>query len=87
MASSALSGSLNFDTSGFTAFLFPAPYTFSKPDKTGLGTAAIAPARHGVVHENQGIVMNLLIWLPLMFVLGLGSLALCLAFVDACERI
>ncbi len=31
--------------------------------------------------------MNLLVWLPLMFVLGLFSLALCLAFVDACDRI
>ena len=31
--------------------------------------------------------MNLLIWLPLMFVLGLISLLLCLLFVDACERI
>ncbi|MGA9913846.1 MAG: hypothetical protein WBR17_15090 [Paraburkholderia sp.] len=79
--------SLNVDASGFTAFLFPTPYTFSKPDKTGLGTAAITAAWHGVAHENQGIVMNLLIWLPLLFVLGLGSLALCLAFVDACERI
>jgi hypothetical protein len=31
--------------------------------------------------------MNLVIWLPVMFVLGLGSLALCFAFVDACDRI
>jgi hypothetical protein len=31
--------------------------------------------------------MNLLIWLPAMFVLGLGSLALCLAFVHACDKI
>jgi hypothetical protein len=31
--------------------------------------------------------MNLFIWLPLGFVLGLASLALCLAFVDACDRI
>ena len=75
------------DASGFTTFLFAASYTFSKPDKTGWGTAATASARPGVVHENQGIVMNLSIWLPLLFVLGLGSLALCLAFVDACDRI
>jgi hypothetical protein len=31
--------------------------------------------------------MNWLIWLPFMFALGLGCLALCLAFVDACEKI
>jgi hypothetical protein len=31
--------------------------------------------------------MNVLIWLPAMFLLGLGSLAVCLAFVDACEII
>jgi hypothetical protein len=74
-------------TSGFTTFLFGEPYTFSKPDKPGSGTAAIASAGLGVVYTNQGIVMNLLIWLPLTFVLGLGSLALCLAFIDACDRI
>jgi hypothetical protein len=31
--------------------------------------------------------MNLLIWLPAMFVLGLASLGVCLAFVPACEII
>lgn len=31
--------------------------------------------------------MNLVFWLPFLFALGLGSLALCLLFVDACERI
>jgi hypothetical protein len=31
--------------------------------------------------------MNLLIWLPALFVLGLGCMALCVAFIDACERI
>jgi hypothetical protein len=31
--------------------------------------------------------MNLLIWLPLLFALGLGSLVLCLLFADACEHI
>jgi hypothetical protein len=31
--------------------------------------------------------MNLFIWLPLVFALGLGGLALCLAFVDACDKI
>jgi hypothetical protein len=31
--------------------------------------------------------MNLFIWLPLAFAVGLGSLALCFAFIDACDRI
>jgi hypothetical protein len=32
-------------------------------------------------------VMNLLVWLPAMFVLGLAALGVCLVFVTACERI
>jgi hypothetical protein len=31
--------------------------------------------------------MNLYIWLPALFALGLVSLGICLAFVSACERI
>jgi hypothetical protein len=31
--------------------------------------------------------MNLYVWLPAMFVLGLAGLGICLAFVSACERI
>jgi hypothetical protein len=31
--------------------------------------------------------MNLWIWLPALFALGLVSLGLCWAFIDACERI
>ena len=31
--------------------------------------------------------MNLFVWLPAMFLLGLISMALCLAFVEACEKI
>jgi hypothetical protein len=31
--------------------------------------------------------MNLLVWLPAMFVLGLAALGACLVFVTACERI
>jgi hypothetical protein len=34
-----------------------------------------------------GVAMNLVVWLPAMFVLGIASMALCLAFVSACERI
>jgi hypothetical protein len=31
--------------------------------------------------------MNLVIWLPAMFLLGLVSMGLCIAFVKACEVI
>jgi hypothetical protein len=31
--------------------------------------------------------MNLMIWLPAAFVLGLGCMALCVAFIDACDKI
>jgi hypothetical protein len=31
--------------------------------------------------------MNLTIWLPVMFALGISSMVLCLLFVKACERI
>jgi hypothetical protein len=32
-------------------------------------------------------LMNLVIWLPVMFVLGLAAMGICLAFVSACEVI
>jgi hypothetical protein len=31
--------------------------------------------------------MNLAIWLPAMFALGLASMGVCLAFIIACEHI
>jgi hypothetical protein len=31
--------------------------------------------------------MNLYVWLPALFALGLAGLGVCLAFVTACERI
>ena len=31
--------------------------------------------------------MNLFVWIPSMFALGVVSLLICLAFVDGCERI
>jgi hypothetical protein len=31
--------------------------------------------------------MNLIVWLPLMFGLGLVSMLLCLLFINACGRI
>jgi hypothetical protein len=32
-------------------------------------------------------IMNLVIWLPALFVLGLVSVGMCLAFAEACARI
>ena len=31
--------------------------------------------------------MNLFIWLPAMFLLGLMSIGLCYAFIGACEKV
>lgn len=31
--------------------------------------------------------MDLVVWLPALFVLGIVSIALCLAFATGCERI
>jgi len=31
--------------------------------------------------------MNLVVWLPAMFLLGLASIGLCCAFIDACEKV
>ena len=31
--------------------------------------------------------MNLYVWLPALFALGLAGLGVCLAFITACERI
>jgi len=31
--------------------------------------------------------MNLLVWIPMMFVLGLVLMGICLLFIKACEKI
>jgi len=31
--------------------------------------------------------MNLVIWLPAMLFLGLATMGVCIAFIEACERI
>jgi len=31
--------------------------------------------------------MNLVVWLPAMFVLGIVGMGLCYAFISACEKI
>ncbi len=38
-------------------------------------------------HAKEATVMNLVIWLPAMFGLGLGTMILCYAFIGACEKI
>jgi hypothetical protein len=45
-------------------------------------------ATHGT-HDNAsgGASMNLAVWYPAMFVLGVAAMGLCLMFVDACDRI
>ncbi len=42
------------------------------------------PAFGGV---KEATVMNLVVWLPAMFLLGLVTMALCYAFIGACEKI
>ncbi len=37
--------------------------------------------------NDEGKIMNLEIWLPSMFVLGVASMALCYAFLKGCEKI
>ncbi|MGF7137465.1 hypothetical protein P3T40_008978 [Paraburkholderia sp. EB58] len=81
-----LSAVMVFHQSGFTTFLFGSPYTFRKPDKTGCDTVADAPVRR-LSSLKMRFVMNLMIWLPGLFVLGLGCMALCVAFIDACDKI
>jgi hypothetical protein len=37
--------------------------------------------------EQEERSMNLVVWLPAMFLVGLAAMGLCLAFVIACEKI
>jgi hypothetical protein len=71
----------------YTIFYSRRPIPLVKPAKTGHDAVANTPARGLVVCEKQGAAVNLFIWLPLGFVLGLSSLALCFAFIEACDRI
>jgi len=47
-------------------------------------TTIDAASRRGRTEERP---MNLMVWLPAMFFLGLASMGLFVAFVSACERI
>jgi hypothetical protein len=35
----------------------------------------------------EALVMNLVVWLPAMFLLGLVTMTLCYAFIGACDKI
>jgi hypothetical protein len=74
--------------SGFTEFLFATSYTLSTLQNRG-DTLRTQAQRQCFAETflSGSRTMNLVVWLPLMFVLGLGSLVLCVLFVDACERI
>ena len=37
--------------------------------------------------RDEGSVMDLLVWLPAMFLLGIVSMVACYAFIGACEKI
>jgi hypothetical protein len=44
-------------------------------------------ARSACCGDDEEALMNLFVWLPAMFVLGLASMAVCLAFTIGCEHI
>jgi len=55
----------------------------SDPCRSCEGEGSACPVR-GL---GEGEVMNLVVWLPAMFVLGVVSMGLCYVFVTACEKI
>lgn len=74
--------------SGFTESLFAPVYTLST--LLARRERCAAKRRESALPqdaEKGSHIMNLVVWLPLLFALGLGSLVLCVLFVDACERI
>jgi hypothetical protein len=40
-----------------------------------------------LAYLRRKVSMNLFIWLPAMFLLGLGTLGLMFAFVSACDKV
>ena len=65
-----------------------------KPTEDVRQVGGTVPAIHGTDGLSsdartplEGKSMNLVVWLPAMFLLGLGSMGLFLAFVTACDRI
>lgn len=41
----------------------------------------------GIIGSKEDVTMNLAIWIPMMFLLGLALMAICLVFIKACEKI
>ena len=71
---------------------------FQGPARTSSVSSSVGPVVQGTAgrfrcaifgagSEKGLALMNLVIWLPAMFVLGLAALGVCLAFVSACEII
>jgi hypothetical protein len=54
-----------------------------QPRKTGCARSACC----GDEKDEKEALMNLFVWLPAMFVLGLASMGVCLAFTIGCEHI
>jgi len=54
---------------------------------TALAIPRQRPGRCWLGIDWETRAMNLYTWLPGMFALGLASMAVCLAFIYACERI
>ena len=60
--------------------------TSPAPDFVDLSLSAggMVPA---LPHCQEVVLMNLVVWLPAMFLLGLGGMVLCYAFIEACDKI
>jgi hypothetical protein len=60
---------------------------FAPRHKTGTVFAKNLRIRRGNADQKGETFMNLVVWLPAMFVLGLATMGLMFAFVAACERV
>ena len=49
--------------------------------------AQARPLQAGSIGTKEERSMNLVVWLPALFALGLVSMGVCYAFVSACEEI
>jgi len=53
--------------------------------RTARGTLSATRGTRG--NAAGGASMNLAVWYPIMFVLGVVAMGMCLLFLDACEKI
>jgi hypothetical protein len=64
------------------------PAGFGAEDANGFTKSALRRMNHGWANrQRRSLSMNLEIWLPAMFTLGIVSMLLCLLFLKACEKI